>query len=94
MMMQPVEEERKAVRNAFGAEFDKASEMNAALGRLLSSHYDVQSSYIRMLPEGDAEQLDSVLRASVLKLDKRLQQTKEDSKTIRNAIETVKENHK
>ena len=92
MMIQPIMEEREAVKNAFGTEFDNASEMNATLGRFLSSHYDVQSSYMTMLPEGKAEQLDSILRTSVLKLDQKLHKAKENKEIITNTIVTVKNN--
>ncbi|MCM1142035.1 MAG: hypothetical protein NC453_25985, partial [Muribaculum sp.] len=92
LMMQPVEQERKNVHNAFSIEFDKASQMNEALDRLLSSHYDVQSAYAGMLPEGKAQQLDSIVCASFFKLDKRLNQAKDTGNTAKTAIESLKDN--
>lgn len=70
----PILAERDSMIAIHSTEYDKAREMNDAIGRLLESQYEVKSAYYRMLPEGHAERLDSALHNSLGRLDSRPRQ--------------------
>lgn len=73
-LLSPIVAERDFMIAIHSTEYDKAREMNDAIGRLLESQYEVRSAYYRMLPEGHAERLDSALHNSLGRLDSRLRQ--------------------
>lgn len=74
LLLKPIAAEKDSMIALHAAEYNKARSMNNAMGRLLESQYEVRSTYYRMLPEGQAERLDTVLHNSLSRLDGRLRQ--------------------
>lgn len=90
-LLLPIIAERDSMIAIHSIEYDKAREMNDAIGRLLESQYEVKSAYYRMLPEGQAERLDSALHNSLIRLDSRLQQIEAGTGLVKDTYVQLKD---
>ena len=91
MLLAPIAAERDSIISIYAIEYEKARQMNDAIGKLLESEYEVKKAYGSMLPEGKAERLDSVLNSSLSRLDSGLRRIKASSSVVKNSISALRD---
>lgn len=91
VLLTPIAAERDSIVAAYSAEYEKARRMNDALGRLLESQYEVKKAYGQFLPDGKAEELDSMVSESLGRLDTSIRRIENGASIVNGYLSSLRD---